>query len=253
MVRWKYLRHMIWKPCIYNVFVGSQEAELKWLLLFQKRFLRVNKAHTEDVKAVVRNYYSCAGLFICLLIYIISYIFSWSFNPCHPSEKDTFTLTSSSSLLLPVGSVGLNGNGFYMFIPLRDGFWGGWEFPLPDEEERKATTLCSDPRPVAANSCGSMSWVGHCFHLRGWGELAPSASGPGVNHSSSTEKAVLFFCQRCQQGSGHQLMPQVSIKHKLHIWGMFHGFWYLSFWLFQFFLFLAVILSVMCVCFLFLL
>lgn len=246
MVRWKYLKHMIWKPCIYNVFVGSQEAELKWLPLFQKRFLRVNKAHTEDVKAVVRNYYSCATLFICLLIYFISYIFSWSFNPCHPSEKYTFTLTSSSSLPLPVGSVGLNGNGFYTFIPLRDGFWGGWEFPLPDEEEGKAATLCSDSRPVAANSCGRKNWGGHCFHLRGW--LDPSASEPGVSHSSlhPLRRQCFSFAKGASKAVGISWWPryQSSISFIFEecsvVSGIYHFDFSSSFFLLQSFSLLCV-------------
>lgn len=171
MVRWKYLKHMIWKPGIYKIFVGSQEAELKWLPLFQKRFLRVNKAYTEDVKAEVKLGTTAAMqlyLFICLLVYFLIYIFNWSPNPSHPAEKDTFTLTSSSSPPLPVGPVGLNGTGFYIFVPLRDGFLGGWEFPLPDGEEGKAAALCSDPTPAAASACGRKGWAGHCSHLRAW-------------------------------------------------------------------------------------
>lgn len=208
MVRWKYLKRMIWKPCIYNIFVGSQEAELKWLPLFQKRFLRVNKAQAEDVE----NYCSYATLFICVFIYFVIYIFHWSLNPSDLSEKDTFTVTSSSSPPLPVGSVGLNGTGFYMFVPFRDGFWCGWEFPPLDEEEGKAATLCSEPTCAAASACGRRGWVGHCSPLRGGMEswlLLRSWHLPQV--TLSTDKAVLFFGQRCQQVRGIQLMLQVSI------------------------------------------
>lgn len=100
-------------------------------------------------------------------------------------------------------------------------------------------------RPHTCSACGRKGWVGHCSHLRGWraGSFC-LRTWHLPQFTLFTEKAVLFFGQRCQQVRGIQLMPQVSVKHKLYIWGMFQGFWFLSFWLFQFFLFLVVMLCV---------
>lgn len=68
-----------------------------------------------------------------------------------------------------------------MYVPLRDGFLGRWEFLPADGEEGRVGMACLAPVPASASTCGREVWgpiLLHMHLLKGVGELGPFASGP---------------------------------------------------------------------------